>query len=776
MVQSTVGDSILGALEGIAGISGRRAQDGLTAAQAQGVSLENKIKQRALDDDEEQRQFGELQAGGFISLSPDKKTFVVDGARLAAERPDLVEKLIGPEFNKFLSTKGADGKNQPLTFAGVRQIPSQMLAGDANGNPLAKMPAPANPRGQVLDNQLGPINLLNVPKPTVAAPEAPKAEPTNQFMVMVRTADGRVVPATQNASADPADPLITFGSDYLTKKLQARVNRMQAGGAAGNSATMQALGLDLQEQTTAAMQQAALNAGPGNITDDPVGQRELYDIVDELQGEDLQNFVRDAGLDPAQIQKEAADKWAADHKNVTSKIPVRTEDATIYQSNKELLSNQVARAEKAIADYDKQVSPLGSKKNIDDAMIAAAAAESGRIGRPSRMAEANKPKTDPTRDKLVAARDAAAKKLAELKPPAQKFVIKDVPPPKFEWTDDNLRESVKGKLDQPTPQQTAALTKYAKDQGIKTAADLRNVPRENAMALAWVISANTRGTPTEKAAVFDKLSRFAQTQDTNRSAIDANIDIANAQSNQASAGAAVQNASTNALNVEYDYRAAMTANNIDLMEVNRKINSDNRQVLKDYDDANKTIAPLLNNIYKGALTPDNKFNPNGPTSEAMAAFKELDSYTSKLPAGSPLRMAASSRYLEGFMTMAAAQASKPGAAAWWDWTKMFANTFLREDGMVDLSPLVEQARVKKWKNGLPEEITFAEGGARNGKPTSQTVGAAELSRYLGTSGMQTFVDSLYFQKAANVLGNEATPEAIAAKSMELKQADGYTPN
>lgn len=759
MTQSTVADSILGAFNSIGGINGRRAQDGLTAAQAEKVALENTATKRVLEDDENSRQAGELWAGGFAQDSADGKSVDVDFVKLANENKDLFRRVIGADADKWLTTRGPDGKPMKLEFAGIQKVPAQMGA----AAPLAPTP------GQMLDNQKGPVSLLGpLPTPSPAAAPVPEAGP-DRYMIMVKTQDGRVVPATQNASADPADPLITLSADEINGMGRARVNRMQAGGAFGNVAVQQGRMAELATITDAYMQQKILDTGGDTLTDDPTGKRGLFDVVNTASGADLEEIARDAGLNPEALRKEALDKWTADHKTATAAVKVNPADIQGYTDSKILLERLVGQADKALADFDSKA--RGSKESIDQAMIDVAAAESGRIGRPSRMSE-NKPSWSGTaaRKTLVAARDDAAAKLAALKPPVAK--ASTTPAPKFEFTDAQLREQIKSGLQAMPEGQMAELASYGREQGVQKAADLAKLPPARAKQLMMAIVANTPGGPAAQMTVFEKLNNYIQTEDPGNSAIDANVAIAGAQAQQGQVANQAAQVRASIDNSIRDYNAAMAGVAQKDRELQRDLYKDNTDMLGKIDDAFGKVTPLMDAIYKGALTPDNKFNPNGPTSEAMASWKTLDAYTTGLPAGSPMKYAASKRYLEGFMTMAAAQASKPGAVAWWDWTKMFANTFLREDGMVDLSPLVEQATVKKWKNGLPEEITFGEGGARQNKPTGATVGAAEFSRYLGTSGMKTFVDAIYMQKAANVLGQDADPAAIYAKSEELKKADG----
>ena len=783
MVQSTVADSIIGALGQIGGVNTRRAQDGLTAAQAESAALENEKTKRLLDRDTEGVNAGRAFSGGYFKNN-DAGGVDGDFIGMATGDKQLFKDIMGTELNKgWLTTKDPKtGKAVPLEFVGIQKVDPRMGAAPAAAAApsIGAPPSQADANGKWMDNQKGPISLLSpiaLPQAPAAAPaaapEAPAADPSqDRYMIMVKTPDGRIVPATQNATADPNDPLITMSADEINTIGKNRIATMEAKGAFGNVAVQSSMGRDLISTTDEWMRQKILDTGGNTITDDSAAKRELFAHVNAAKGDELKAIAKDAGYDVAALEKEAHDDWVAKHKTAVSNVKVRSPDMTSYNDNKALLERLVAQGDQALVDYDKTApaKEFKGKNDINNAMNAMGAAESGRIGTPSRLKSAPAV-VDPQRQKLVASRDAAVKKLAELKPPAVKSVMPDnVPMPKFEWNDDNIRASLMGKLEQPSPEQTAALAKYARDEGVTKAADIAKLPPLKAKALAWVIANNSK----DPMATFEKLNNYIQTEDTSRSAIGANVDIAGAQAQQGQVinqGRAVDASIANSIR-DYDVGMAGVAQKD--REFAHTLYKDNQAVLNQIDDAFGKVSPLMKDIYKGTLTPENKFNPAGPTPEAMAAWKELDA-TISLPPGSPLQYAGTKRYLEGFMTMAAAQAMKPGATAWWDWTKIFANTFLREDGMVDMSPLVEQAYVKKWKDGKPEEIGFSEGGARNGKPTSATVGAAEFSRYMGTSGMEKFVDSIYFQKAANAVGSGATPEAIAAKSAELKAADGYTP-
>ena len=272
-------------------------------------------------------------------------------------------------------------------------------------------------------------------------------------------------------------------------------------------------------------------------------------VVDDLHGDDLMSAAKDAGVDIEKAKAAAAAKWATDQAKereaVAKKVAVDPDEQFKYQTLKDLYSQQVERANKALADYDK--TPAANEAAITAAMNAVGAAESkprympdpslGKanpkdpMGRSKTLAD-KAAKGDPARAKLVAARDEAMKALNGLKEPELKTFESGAPMPKFEWNEDNIRDAIRGKIgEQPTPEQTAALTKYAKDNGVQTAQDLAKLPsRNDALAVAWVIANNARGaTPDRKVELFNTLANYARTGDSKKSPIDANVAITGAR-------------------------------------------------------------------------------------------------------------------------------------------------------------------------------------------------------------------------------------------------------
>lgn len=808
MPESTVLDSVFGALGSMASASDRRAREGLEAAQAEEIAIRNTANKKILEQNAAQELTAEIDGLGFMKFNDDG-SYDVDVIGLSAASPSLASKfLAGGNADRWFNHTGPDGKPTNLTFSRFVEVPTQLGAAPAPAAPA--MGAMPNQLGQQLDNTQGPTSLLpgQIPQAPAAAPaDAPAAAP-KRYMMLLKNEKGEEVPATQNGSKDPKDPLITMSEDDIREKGRLATVRLQALKGMQNDVTLQKQQMELSTIVEERIKQELLDSGGAELDFDAAAKREFLAAIDTADGDELREMAIMLKIDPDAIRKEAEDEWTANIQAKVKNSNLKPTTGFDYDKTKAGLEDLATKAEKALADYDaaaarKQVLSPGAKPTlagppeIAKFTLDPTTSTIGTVNRKSQavialekkygpqMTEnqlrgydpstrvATNPKDTPERKKLQAAVDFAKSAASNLVRPAVKDALPTgTPEPKFEWTDENLRASIRGELDQPTPEQSSALAQYGQSQGIKQASDLSRVPPARAKALVWAIVANSGGTPDEKMKLFDNLNSYVQTGDPDKSAIDAGVAIAGARAQTANAVTAADAVAAQRENAALDYAAVMAGVAQRDRELTRQIYNDNQDVLKEIDAAAGKVAPLLNTIYEGTIVDGGKFKPEGPSQEAFAAFKELDANVD-LPPGSPLMYASSKRYLEGFMTMAMSQAQKPGATAWWDWTKAFANTFLREDGMIDLSPLVEQAYVKKWKNGLPEEIGFSEGGARSGKPTT-TVGAAEFSRYMGTSGMAKFMEAIYFQKAANALGSGATPEAIAAKSLELKTADGYT--
>lgn len=320
MPESTVAQSIVGALGSIAGISGRRAQDGLVGAQAEEIALKNKATKKIIQDDEDASLLGELQHLGYMTIGDDGKA-KVDAPRLARENQELFGRLMGPEANRFLSTKTADG-SAPAQFAGVKVLDPRVVADPALG---------AYPQ------ELGPQT-------------AP-----SQYVVQLRMGDGSLKPATRNASAAPDDTLITLDENALNNMVAGRVGRMAARGGLDNNVTMTALQLDFIEESDRLLQSKLADMGTEGLTDDPAAGRGFYGILNDLTGADLDEAVRDRGLDPDKLRAEAQASWLEKQKAQRAAIDimnVKTMDQ--YVAAREAFDRNAAAAAQALADYDKQ--------------------------------------------------------------------------------------------------------------------------------------------------------------------------------------------------------------------------------------------------------------------------------------------------------------------------------------------------------------------------------------------------------------------------------------
>lgn len=739
MVQSTVGDSILGALKSIGGAAARREEEGYTATLAHGEALKNKIAQQAIDDEEDRRTVAEMHAGGYLTRNEDG-SFSPDVDKMLSN-PELLRRFLGPEANKFLKTNTPNGP-MAIQLDSVERVPAKMVPGP---NPL--------------DNRQGPISLLG-PQPT--APQE-TVEP-ERFIVKLRTQDGRTVPATQNASAAADDTLITLDKNQLGGILKGRFARVQAAGGLDNSVSMGMMGMEFQQYVDASMQKM-LADDPDAITGgDPVANRDLYSILNNLQGEDLREAVRDRGLDPVKLEQEAAARWADQHKasiEAAEKVAKPTGlSRTEYNDAKALRTRLLKQAQDALTAFDKK----GSPRQVD--------AEMRRRGGPRINPTYEPDLEDPTRKKLVEARDKAAESLAALgAPPATPEFKSNVAPPKFEFTDQNLRDAVAGKLaEQPTAEQTSTMAQYARDNGVTKAADLQKLPPNDAKMLAWVIASNVRD-PARRQETLEKLLNYARTEDFNKSPIDANVDIAAARAAVSQANTAAGNLEQRA--VEHADNMAVNAAELSLKarELGMKMAENDSKLKDEIGKAHGEVSKLASTIRLGITNDDLTIKP--PTKEAMDAWHQIQSGTKNLPLGSPKQIAMSYEYLDAMFNMSAAQTLIPGQAAWWDFSKHIANLFFREKGQLNMSPMIETARIE-WKNGNPERVSFTK-HAGTPDEVEMVVGANEFKRFTGASSFTDFVNAVIAQKAATMLekqGVSPTPELMAEAIAQIKAEAG----
>lgn len=748
MAESTVANSLIGILDTAAGARGRREADGALVAQTQGQLLKNEKDRLLLDDESDRRDFSEAYGAGYIELDADGNFSVSpeQAQRMIKEAPDLLKRISGKEANPFFSTKGANG-NEDIEYDGLEEIPQAPQ----------KVPT-----------------LSGIPLQKPEAPQAPR------YAIKLRKKDGSVAPATAGATADPNDTVITLTAEDVAKKLSRRVTRMQAAGAGGDAATMQSLKMDMHKAITANMQSALIGAGP-----DPAvpadGQRQFLDLIDDLEGDELKEAIRDRGLDPDKLEVDARKKWFNSQKKERTQAQLdyakATDDLNAYENTKTILTNQVGRLDKALADYDK--TQLSAVDSVD--------AESIRSGYPTikswgggspiaRPAASSRNPKDPNnrtgkggmspRDEIIAERDAAIKQLAGLKPPTRPKMQSAMPATKFAWTDENLRASVAGKLPDsaPTQAQTEAVTAYAKQQGIASAKDLKKLPREDAQALAWIISHNTPGTEADKLSNFEALMNFARTGDMKKSPIDAEVAISGALNDtdqvaiaQQNANTNVDNAITNRMRVDWDQAKDNRDYAMKLAELGYKRSED---LNKELDKQNERLSL----IRLGAMGSDGSdpqsggvsIKDTGPTPQMADAAAQIRADMENAPIGSSKQIAASKAYLEAISMYGASAAAFTGKPAFWDWQKSLTNFFMRENAVVPISSMIENIQFDGYVNGVPSKFRILESGAGS-KSTEAMTGSDTLDRVMGAGTFKALELAATSQRAVNRLQAEGTP-------------------
>jgi hypothetical protein len=785
MPVSTVADSILGALGSMASASDRRAREGLVAEQAKAASLANEANQRILDKDAARTLFAEIDGGGYAKFNDQTKQFDVDIVGMSAKNPELAARFMGGKgANDWINhIDPATGKKTDYTFSRFVEIDPRMGADGAPAAPpvaagLGSLPAsPADQRSLALSSAPGPISLMpgqisqapQVGQAPTAAPDAPAAPP-KRYMMLLKKADGTEVPATQNGTSDPKDPLITMSEDDIKAKSSAATARIQALDGMHNDVTLQHLQTDLSEIVRANMAQRILDSGGAKLDFDAAAKRQFLDAVDGASLDELPEMARMIGLDPDKMRKEAEGAFADTIKAKAENANLKPKSSYDYEGTKSGLTDLVSKSEKALTDYDTAQAAKANKGQVAPSNLAAGS----MAFNPYTMGKKDeKPKDTPERKKLVAALEFAKSAQSNLVRPA---VMDALPPgtpePKFEWTPENIKASIRGKLDQPTPEQTQALAAYGQSMGIKSASDLANIPPAKADALIWAIVANSDGTPEQKMTMFDKLNSFVQTGDPDKSAIDVNFKAAETdiQRSQVDAQIAGNIRSTNASMYGDNLRAQQWgADHADkLGEAAWKKSEDVVTAFR------TTVNPWLKDIQEGTLEENGQYKQLA-SNKALSALEQMGKEI-KRDFTTSLSVAAQPYYAESFLKVLVAQAGEGSAASpLWDWAKGFANMFMRTEPRVTMSAIASSWRVKKWENGRPTEYALMEPFRDGGnKPTERTIGALELGRYVGVDAMNTMNDIIYSQRAKDELegkGEDASPAAVDKRRRELYEAD-----
>ena len=770
----SVVDSILGTLGGIAGQGAQRTREGLEATQAHGLALKNQADQILLDQHENKLLAAELDKLGIVRENLKTGAFeIVDIDKLAGT--PLAARLFGKEADKFFKT--ADG----VKIAGVRKVPGGLIP---NMNPV---------------DEAGGLGEIT------AAPTGPASQIADKYMIDLAKPDGKLAPATMNASSAADDQLITLDKEQLLAAANSRLARMQVGGAFDNEVTMGRLGLAHKESSDAYLQNM-LAQDPDELTGgDPIANRELYGILPTLTGKDLDDAIRAKGLDPDKLREEHAEKWAAGQEEARKEVMKPDKLAPRdYLAVKSSLTRSLTAAEQALSDYDSTsvdvaevkavlgpqmtVQQLRDRGGVSPAPIPPGtpnplAQPGGKIvmkdGKP--VWEKAAPHQPNTRAKLVKNLENAKKLLEQLGPLPVPKTTQLYPSkfnsgfqPKVEFTDANLREAAIGKLQIADAEETAKVAQYARDQGVKKAADLAKLSLNDATALATIIAANTQGTSTEKLAVWDKLMNFARTGDSAKSPIEAQTSMSTATAQVTNAGANMLQAQTQASNAAADNSLAERRLVLDTAKYNFELGKYNADQLKEISKANEASRALVSRIFKGTTNDDNTFKDGGANQDAMDAWKTLRANVTNpgLPVGTPQHIADTAAYMEGFFQMAAAQSMVPGKAEWWDFPKHVANLIFREKGMVNMSPLIETARISRGPDGNFDRVSFtAHGGTAN--EVEMVVGAAEFERFTGSTDFKVFVEAVLAQQAATMLNKEGkavSPEAVVQRVTELREA------
>jgi hypothetical protein len=253
---------------------------------------------------------------------------------------------------------------------------------------------------------------------------------------------------------------------------------------------------------------------------------------------------------------------------------------------------------------------------------------------------------------------------------------------------------------------------------------------------------------------------FARTGDSDKSPLGAQVAISGAQAQEAQAITAAGNLDQRIVEHADNTNLKLLELGLESKKLAHAMAGDDQKLVADIDKAHGEASKLASTIRLGVMNAD--LTIKSPNPEAMDAWHQIQSGVKDLPLGSPKQIAMASQYLDSMFNMAAAQTLVPGAAAWWDFPKHIANMIFREKGQLNMSPLMETAKIE-WKNGQPERISFtAHAGTSN--EVEMVVGAEEFKRFTGGSTFTDFTNAVIAQKASTMLkkqGVTPTPELMA---------------
>lgn len=492
MVQSTVANSIVGTLRGIAAAPGKLAS---TRAQEQ----QNEASQRGLDLLQDTDLIAEVEQAGDYRINPTDTSgslFQYDMKRLYKDRPDLALRIFNsdPRFNIATDEKGRRFQTEITRF---------------------------------VDNEDGSISAL------------------------VRRTDGREAPLTRNRTAQGDDIVEKISLDDFNKIGSSIAGSMVARGAGNNAATF----LRDAASLTDAMLNAAVadSAANSDMANDPAAMSEFYAMVNRASPEELKAIAADLNIDVPAVQAQAeatiaqqtqgqsdggadVDMSVADDQFYGDDQPQATQQAaapwSIDSVNRDTRSGRlIAQAEGLTSGVvggqvlRKQEDPLASLEKYKQELekrISTTEANRATLKTPPNIppekdrllkdkAELEQINSYMNRDSVPPQAPPAAAEQRQTPVVAADLESNIEPPSQSVFDRQGLIQTIRERTAEPTEAQVEAMSRYLQSKGVSGAQDLSKLPSKDAHMAVWIAASRQPGNVSDRLTVAQNMLNYIQT-------------------------------------------------------------------------------------------------------------------------------------------------------------------------------------------------------------------------------------------------------------------------
>ena len=484
MVQSTVANSILGAIQGIASAPGKLAQ---TRSQ----EMQNQILKRELDLTAEKDLVSAVEGYGNYRLKPtdpNGSLYEFDMARLYKERPDLV-----------LRTFNADKEFNIATDENGRKFQTEIT--------------------RFINNEDGSISAV------------------------VRRTDGKEAPLTENRTAQGDDIVVKISPEDFNKAGSRILGSMMARGAGDNAATFVRSGGEL---TSHYLRNVLTNTAVSSpMADDPAAMSGFYMLINTASDEALKQIATDLNIDVPAVQAEA-EAFEAKVREETPESPQQTQQQappteptgattgwSIESVDKDTRSGRLiaqiegggrrSRGQPASSETKQDaIDRLDSYKLELEQRIAnverARASAGGQLDIPPERDRLLKDKAELEQINSYLNRDTAPTETTPTQMTQQQPVVTKAdlesnvePPPAPIFDREGLIETIRQRTSEPTQEQYEVMARYLQSKNVQSAQDLSKLPTRDAHMAVWLAASNQPGSVTDRLAVAQQMLDYIQT-------------------------------------------------------------------------------------------------------------------------------------------------------------------------------------------------------------------------------------------------------------------------